>query len=142
MRTKALQSFAGLFAEVLSVFLPVLVIWLGARQYQIDVRSSPEWAVGSIILFGQACVKFTTSIAKVKSARGPMSLIIVFLVCGIVVSCYLLVRATEIEHGFKVGGSLLYDMGYQQVIWFLVSSLIYILLGLLCDLAFKEPLRD
>jgi uncharacterized membrane protein len=134
MKAKVIRSVAGLLAEVISVFLPVLVIWLGARQYHIEVSSSPEWSVGSIILFGQACVNFTTSIASLKSSKGPMSLIIVLLVTGIVVSCYLLVRATEIEQS-RTPCTL---CGAQQVTWFFVAALIYVGIGLLSDLGLAE----
>jgi hypothetical protein len=56
------------------------------------------------------------------------------LVTGIVVSCYLLVRATEME---QTRTSCEY-CGEQQVIWFLLSALIYIGIGLLCDLGLRS----
>lgn len=135
MTAKAIRSLSGLIAEVLSVALPVIVIWLVSSEYNyIVVSSSPEWAVGAIILFGQACVKFTTSIAAVRSAKGPMSLIISALVTGLVISCYLLVRATRVE--LKVFACT--RCGTQQVIWFWVAVTVYLGLGLLCDLGLEE----
>jgi uncharacterized membrane protein len=140
MKSHAIKSTCGLIAEVISVFLPVLVICLGAKHYHFDIRASPEWSVGSIILFGQACVKFTTSIASVKSAKGPMSLIIVALVTGIVVSCYFLVRATEADLGRNGCPGVIVDNSSFQIVWFSTAVLTYISLGLLCDLAIdRQP---
>jgi hypothetical protein len=57
------------------------------------------------------------------------------LVTGIVVSCYLLVRATEVEQA----RSSCDHCGAQQVAWFLASAHIYVGIGLLCDLGLGEP---
>jgi len=133
-RTKGIRSAAGLLAEALSVTLPILVIWLSSSQYGTKVTSTPEWSVGAIILFCQACVKFTTSVSAVRASKGPMSLLILFLVMGLVVSCYLLVRTTELENT----PSHCAHCGLQQVAWFFVAFLVYLTLGLFCDLKLED----
>jgi hypothetical protein len=135
-----LRSAAGLLAEVLSVFLPVLVIWLGRREYQMSISATPEWSVGATILFGQAIVKFTTSISKVRGARGPTSLTIVLMVMGIVVSSYLLVKSTALELSRLQPANSHFD--WVQVSWFFTSAVVYMAIGILCDLVILDSEGD
>lgn len=152
------RIISGLGAEVSFAVLPLLVvsIVLFHQGPFVNLFASPEWSFGAAILFGQALVKFVSGFAL--SGRAPIgsftltvALLIVFgLVPSLVVNA-MTVMATEavgrpaesrssvtgVDLAPTSGAKTSEDkrpeptVGLQvsQVILFVASSLIYILLG-------------
>ena len=144
-RIEIIRVGSGLLAEVLFVIAPLLVIYLVSlvNNHGNKVLASPEWSVGSIILFGQAMVKFVLSVAQRKFvAAGPLALVFVLLVmAGLLPACFLLVHVTSINEGViasPAGSTTLSWINTAQVILFVVAIIVYLSLGLLSDLLIKE----
>jgi hypothetical protein len=143
MGLHAARTGSGLLAEVMFVVMPLMAIFLiGLKHIQPPINvppshpsivASPEWSVGAIILFGQVIVKFTMSVAKQsRVAAGPLALVLVMLlVLGLLPSLFLLIYATDAREGYGKADDFL---NIAQVTMFTIAAIVYILLGMICEL--------
>jgi len=134
------RSAAGLLAEVMFVIVPLVVIYLVSIQtsHGSTVLTSPEWSVGSIILFGQVMVKFTLGVAhKGGGAPGPLALILVLLVMlGILPSCLLLIYVVASNEASACHLSPTFALTWinpAQMVVFIIAIIVYLSLGLLSE---------
>jgi hypothetical protein len=129
------QIISGLAAEVAFAVLPLLVIlmvFINLRQ-PVHFFSSPEWAFGSAILFGQTFVRFIAGLVRHgRVAQGPVALIIaVLLVFGLTPSLVVLIivlQSSELHCPPSLWLQIL------QVTLFGCAAAAYVLLGTVGEL--------
>jgi hypothetical protein len=90
------ESRAAIISEMLFVVLPILIILAlhGIRNEWDGLLVSPEWSFATIVLFGQAIVKFAAGICKgTKKFRWQLISLInaLVIVLGLIPAVLLLV---------------------------------------------------
>ena len=128
---------AGLAAEVAFAVLPLVVLVIvlihGGRGKHI--LSSPEWSFGAAILFGQTLAKFTSGLARGGRAPvGPVALTVALLVV-FAIAPSLLVLTLTLQTAEECGKDPSGWLQGMQVFFFLSSSVLYMLLGTVGELA-------
>lgn len=137
--TFSLRVTFGLIAEILFVLFPLAVtfILLLLLNKPASVFSSPEWSVGSIILFGQAIVKFVIGASRAgRLASGPLALMITLIVLfGLLPSSSILVFVSLWQEEHR---PLTQWIGALQTFMFVISAISYLVVGLVGETLSKE----
>jgi hypothetical protein len=128
--TERNRIFAALAAEVSFAVLPLLVVVMVFVHvgHGTHMLGSPEWSFGAAILFGQALVKFVSSLARAGSAAtGPVALIVALIVVfGLVPSLFVLDWSLQ---SYEQGTNLRHSLQAAQVILFCTGAGTYMVLG-------------
>lgn len=119
-----------IIAEIVFTVLPLIVIFLvlvviGNTSH---FWASSEWSFASVILFGQAIVKFAIGLSKkgVKSHALSFLILTMLIVFGLVPSIVVLIFIlNSIEHGQHV----IYLLQVAQIFIFILSCLCFLFFG-------------
>jgi hypothetical protein len=126
------RVFAGLVAEITFATLPLLVVFIVLLRYDRGghIASSPEWAFGAAILFGQALVKFMTGLAHGgKAAYGPMSLAAALIIVLGLAPSLLVLTLVLLDLEAAPGQEPARPLPAAQVALFLLSAATYFVFG-------------
>lgn len=123
---------AGLSAEVCFAFLPLVVLVVVKTSHSGAFLSSPEWAFGASILFGQALVKFVSGVVRRgRAAKGTVALAVsLLLVIGLAPSLIVL-TLNLMSDAHEEPSALLIA---AQLTLFAVSTLSYLVFGTLGEM--------
>jgi hypothetical protein len=121
---------AGLAAELVFAFLPLLVILLVFYRAGRagDWVYSTEWAFAAAILFGQSIVKFMSGLSRGgRAAAGPVALTLaLLLVFGLVPALFILTVSLTTPQGEQ---PLSVGFTVAQIALFVAASAAYLILG-------------
>ena len=132
--TERNQTFAALGAEVCFAVLPLLVVVMVFihLEHGHHMLASPEWSFGAAILFGQALVKFVSSLARGGAAAiGPVALIVALtVVFGLVPSLFVLDWSLQ---SYEQAIVLRHSLQAAQVVLFCSGAITYMILGTIAE---------
>ena len=128
--------FYVLISEMLFTILPLIVISI-VRSYQYKfelIFYNTEWAMMSIILFGQSIVKFSSGIAnsRLKFRWQLVSMIIsLIIIFGLVPSIIILIINL-------LNNEMIFGVHIAQIILFVLSIITFFIVGYLGQKLIEE----